>query len=647
MKKALSSVVFLGIFCSCNLLFSADKTENKTTEPINPFGVCAHLSRWEYDCADAELQLMKQAGISIFRTDFDWGRVEKEKGKFDYSMWDSLVAKAKSADVEILTILPGGVPKYARPFPYHLDEMAVACSKFLEHFKGKIKYWEMVNEPNHLSFWGGLEPNAQEYRALIKKVYPALKKANPDAVILYGGLAGTPTTYMNETFKDGGANCFDVMNIHTYSWNALPEVSLISRIQDTRRVMKRYGIGDKPIWITEMGNASAKPNPCTKEYLERAIKLCGYDVKKIRVGYLSDEKYGVFSDVFMGDVKAMIPNAKKYRRITFEMLRNLSPEKCPVLFMGENESFPYEYLDALHSYLAEGGIVVFSGGVPFYFDVKIDKNGAIKTTAVGRGTMEHFRISVKTRNDEDMKFVIPYLSNERGKRGDVIKKESGAEFADIKPVGNYIGRVYASKSAMGKDDKFIPILNAVFGDKKIPLGAIYKYGGDMKGAFIALFSKGREYASEKSQAMLLPREYILARSEGIERVFKYCFRNNERDFSRESHFGIIRKNLEPKPAYFAYKTMTEMLGKAIPVYKNYTDLYVAEWTNSDNTPVSAVWTGMYDRRVCLEFEGDVKKLVDYLGKEKSFTIKENKIYFTASGGITYLVGAKNLKIIKK
>lgn len=640
MKNVFCTVVIGGLLF-CNGLFSIEK---KQSENVNPFGVCAHLSRWEFDCADAELKLMKEAGISAFRTDFDWGAIEREKGNFNYSKWDALVAKAESAGVEISTIIPGGVPKYARPFPYHLDEFAQATEKFVTHYKGKIKYWEMVNEPNHISFWGGLQPNADEYRALIKKLYPAIKKANPDAVALFAGVAGTPFPYIESVFKDGGAKCFDVMNIHPYSWGEPPENSLVSRIKRTRALMKKYDVGDKPIWITEMGYTSAKPNPCTKKYIERAIKICGYDVKEIVIGHLSDEKYGFYSDAFVGDVKSMIPNARKYQRVTFEKLKRLSPEVCPVLFIGENEGFPYDYLDAMRTYLANGGIVVFTGGVPFYFDIKVDKNGNIKRTSVGRKTMEYFRIDVKSKNDDDMKFVNSYLSNVRAKRGDVVKKESCKEFADIKPIGDYIGRVYASQKTMGKDDKFIPIINAVFGDKKIPLGAIYKYGGDMKGAFIAMFSKGREYASENLQAQMLPRQYILARSEGVQRIFKYCFRNNERDYTRESHFGIIRKNLEPKPAYYAYKTMSEMLGDAIPVVKNHNGLYFAEWTKSDGTSVSAIWTGMYKKRVNIDFSGDVKTVKNYLGKDISYKVTDKTISLTVSGGIVYIVGIKDIKL---
>ena len=74
-------LVILSTLFFCVDLFSEEKNE-KQTQIINPFGVCSHLSRWEFDCADAQLKLMREAGISAFRTDFDWGAVEKEKGKF-------------------------------------------------------------------------------------------------------------------------------------------------------------------------------------------------------------------------------------------------------------------------------------------------------------------------------------------------------------------------------------------------------------------------------------------------------------------------------------------------------------------------------------------------------------------------------------
>ena len=71
---------------------------------FNPYGVCAHLSRWEFPCADEEMKLMKDAGIGGFRTDFDWGAIEKKDGTLDFSVWDALVEKSQKHGVEVLPI---------------------------------------------------------------------------------------------------------------------------------------------------------------------------------------------------------------------------------------------------------------------------------------------------------------------------------------------------------------------------------------------------------------------------------------------------------------------------------------------------------------------------------------------------------------
>ena len=629
--------------CSAVQLFSAE-SENKNA--INPYGVCSHLSRWEFQKAPESVKLMREAGIGSFRTDLDWNKIEPEKGKFDFKLWDSLVDIASAEGIEILSIIPGGTPKFAQPFPYHADEMAASSAEIVRHFKGRIKYWEIVNEPNHISFWGGLEPNASEYAALLKKVYPAVKKANPDAVVLYVGVAGVPLDYVEKTFKEGAANSFDVMNIHPYNWRGVQENVLIGNIKRTRALMKKYGVGDKPIWITEFGYTSAEMNPCTKKYLKRALEKMGVDSSKSTIGYLSDEKYNFFSDAFTGSVERAFPEAKKYRRVTFKKLAALSPENCPVLFMGENESFPYEYIDALYEYIKKGGIAVTIGGLPFYFDIKLDKDGKPVLKTVGRDTMKYFRLSSKTWSDPDTAFIKPMLSNVRGHRGDVIEKVSAEGFEDIKPVGHYHGRLYLSDDALGEGDKMTPILWGKFGDKKLMMGAMLKYGGDVKGGFIAFFARGGENATEELQAEMLPREYILARSEGVERIYKYCFRDNERDYTRESHFGIVRKSLEPKLAYKSYKTLTSMLGNAIPEYSQTDGVHIAQWKKADGTPVCAVWTSMYKKSVTLEFSGEIKEIKDYIGNEVSYSAKNGKLKMSVSGKVSYIVGASGARLLK-
>ena len=644
MKKFICVLLILisGFFCWKKIEFT------EKTHTVNPYGVCAHLTRWEFKNADEELALMKNAGVSAVRSGVEWGNVEKEKNQFNFNLLDELYAKINKANIEVLAVIPGScTPKFAQPFPHHIDDLAEFSAKLVSRYKGKVKYWEMVNEPDGLSFWGGLKPNASEYRNLIKKVYPAIKKANPDAVVLFGGLSGTPIKYMEEVFADGGAECFDIMNIHPYSFTSVPEDRLIERIRDTRKAMQKYGIGHKPIWITEIGYASANPNPSSIEYIKRAIKICGIDISKAVVSYIGDEKYNFFSDAMTGDINVIIPDAKGYHRITFSDLKNLSSNSYPLLFLGENQAFPYKYLADLKKYLTAGGIVITSGAVPFYYDIRISKRGNAYQAEVGTKTMEKFRIAVRTKDDPEMNFVKKYLLNRPVVRGDVVKKESGDLFKDIKPKGHYRGKFFASTSASAREDKFIPMLYGVFGDKKVPLAGIYKYGGDMSGAFISIFSRGKEYVSEDVQAELLPRMYILARSEGIERVFKYSFRNSEYDFSRESHFGMIRKNLAPKPSYFAYKTLTKMLGDSIPTYKKVDNVHIAEWTKDDGTSISAVWTTRYPKCVNLKIDGKIKDVKNIFGEPTTYKInKTGNMELKIDGRVRYIIGAKIVGVEK-
>ncbi len=643
MKSLYLLFVFLGVFAS--VLF-AESVENQGEDIVarsNPYGVCAHLSQWEFKDAPQEISLISKAGIGAFRCDFDWSAVEWNKGVYNYGRFDKLTEMATSGGVDILAIIPGFVPKYACPFPKYIDGVAEFGARMVARYKS-VKYWEMINEPNHPNFWGGLKPNPVEYREAIKKLYPALKKANPDATILYGGLSGVPLDYMEETFKDGGAKCFDVMNIHPYSLDAFPEDSLVEKIRATRAKLEKYGVGEKPIWITEMGYTSSSPSPCTIKYIARAVEILGHDVSKISVAYIGDEKYEFYSDALKGDVHQMIPNARKYKQISFKKLRSLSSEKYPVLFIGENEAFPYDYLDALYSYVESGGIVVSTGGIPFYFDIKIDKNGVAKRVeGLGRAGGKFLRLAHKSSNDSDISFVKPHLTNKGVDRGYVSIKESAKGFEDIKPDGHYYGRIFPHNQFVNEDDQFIPILYGVFDDKKIPLGAIYKYGGGIKGGFISMPARNKMYSSEEMQARLLPRQFILARSVGVEKVFYYSLRNLETDYTSESHFGIVKRNLEPKLPYQAYKTLTDTLDNAKPKVKNIDGIYIATWKKSDGTPVCALWTKMYERRVTLEILGKAKEVKNYLGVPLSYTQTDNQLRLKVCGDIVYLVGVKSAK----
>ncbi len=122
------------------------------------------------------------------------------------------------------------------------------------HFKGQVDVWEVWNEPDLTLFWQG---TPEQYAQLLKVAYQAIKAANPDATVLFGGLAYWSNPDFYKAVLDAIAadpesvthnGYFDVMSLHLYSNVETPyEVS--------RSVMAEVAarVGPHPLWLTEAG----------------------------------------------------------------------------------------------------------------------------------------------------------------------------------------------------------------------------------------------------------------------------------------------------------------------------------------------------------------------------------------------------------
>ena len=80
MMRFSSILSLLSAFFLTGLPVSSIAAETSATIG-SPYGICAHLNRWEYDRMPQELELIRQAGIRHVRTDLDWNQIEPEKGK--------------------------------------------------------------------------------------------------------------------------------------------------------------------------------------------------------------------------------------------------------------------------------------------------------------------------------------------------------------------------------------------------------------------------------------------------------------------------------------------------------------------------------------------------------------------------------------
>ena len=112
-------------------------------------------------------------------------------------------------------------------------------------FKGKVKYWEVVNEPNF-----SMKPN--HYLGIIKMVYPIIKSIDPQAVVMGPDTCGILLGWNEAFLKGGGAQYIDALSIHDYEgFGNVDHFHYEWKLGALRRLMAQYGAGSKPIFQTE------------------------------------------------------------------------------------------------------------------------------------------------------------------------------------------------------------------------------------------------------------------------------------------------------------------------------------------------------------------------------------------------------------
>ncbi|HOO56395.1 MAG TPA: hypothetical protein PLN69_06210 [bacterium] len=213
-------------------------------------------------------ELLNLAGIPWRRLDISWPGIEKEQGVFDFSRYDARVDPLAKGGINLLGILdytprwaakipdnyaeiPDGPHKGWGHFPPRdVNEWQNFVVKTIEHYRGKIKYWEIWNEPypNSLFFNGG---SVQDYIDILEATYARGKEICPECTFV--GLGGTNSQHAKMVFASGGLNLMDIASIHTYQPGTAPEFGIFkSNIQETFAEMRE---NDKliPLWLTESG----------------------------------------------------------------------------------------------------------------------------------------------------------------------------------------------------------------------------------------------------------------------------------------------------------------------------------------------------------------------------------------------------------
>jgi len=197
-----------------------------------------------------------------------WPEIQPDNGKdYNFSMLDKYVEMAEEHSVEIVINI-GLSPKWAakRPNdksgygenftasePGDINNWKKYVKTIAKRYKGKIKHWEIWNEPDMKMFFTGTTKKMAE---LVKEASIILKEVDPENKIISPPVTGylVLIPWLNRFLMAGGKDYIDIIGTHFYVWfkSNIPE-KIINTVNTIQSYQKQNNIEQKPIWDTECG----------------------------------------------------------------------------------------------------------------------------------------------------------------------------------------------------------------------------------------------------------------------------------------------------------------------------------------------------------------------------------------------------------
>lgn len=287
--------------------------------PLSPFGIEINRGHVSYT-----LDRAREANVAWVRYNaVRWSEVEPVQGERNWSELEEVDEELRAlAEHGITTVvIVRGTPEWAQQVAgvqcspiraEHLDAFADFLSELVRRYHAppyRVQYWEIWNEPDvdpslipawfPFGCWGDRsDPDygGEYFATMLKRAYPAIKQANPQAQVVLGGLAldcdpthpppgqdCKPARFLEGILKSGGGEYFDILAYHSYAfWDGEQEDwerneekwqhrggAMLGRLDYLRTVLHRHGI-EKPIVLNEGSLLCYESNPaCFKlDFLE-------------------------------------------------------------------------------------------------------------------------------------------------------------------------------------------------------------------------------------------------------------------------------------------------------------------------------------------------------------------------------------------
>jgi polysaccharide biosynthesis protein PslG len=225
------------------------------------------------DTLAAAVADLKRLGAKTLRSDVLWHKVEPEQGVWEWDRYDALVDALEAADIELIALLAYGnswaSSQTASSSMYPPDDpadFANFAAEVAKRYQGRIRRFEIWNEPNAGRFWmPGLSGDPLGWAPLVLETEAALRAVDPSVEVILGGtffhnqlIPGT-VEFLGEAVEAYPEllERADAVAVHPYTLYPprVPpesaegkEIPLIEMIAQLREIT-----GDLPVNISEFG----------------------------------------------------------------------------------------------------------------------------------------------------------------------------------------------------------------------------------------------------------------------------------------------------------------------------------------------------------------------------------------------------------
>lgn len=266
----------LSLFILCLLLPASAQAL-----PRGFFGIVPQTPLGERD-----FQRMRSGGVETIRVPVSWAAVQRSpRSAYDWGGLDAAMTDAARNGIEILPVLgssPGWATGNWRRMPVDGGRARRGWAEFVraaverygpggefwdEHAPGTaqplpptpIRAWQIWNEENFFYFVKPVSPG--RFARLLAITRPAIRRADPRAEIVLGGLFGQPkqrmphamdaVDFLDRLYRRRGVKAnFDAVALHPY---AADVGELRRQVEAVRRTMARHGDRRSGLYVTEIG----------------------------------------------------------------------------------------------------------------------------------------------------------------------------------------------------------------------------------------------------------------------------------------------------------------------------------------------------------------------------------------------------------